>query len=212
MTLFRPFGAALLLSLTLALPGLAQTTTDGTAATPPGGGLSMGADPNAPTTPGLPTQETAAVGQTYLQQSIDAWDVRCKKTADGADPCLLYQLLKDAQGNPVAEISIFSLAGNAQAVAGATVVAPLETLLTKQLGMQIDGVPAKIYPFSFCTKDGCVAKVGFTPDELDALKKGAQAQVAIVPAAAPDKQVTLAISLKGFTAGYAAVERSRAKN
>lgn len=209
MTLFRPFGAALLLSLTLALPGLAQTTTDGQAATPPGGDLSMGADPNAPT--GLPTQETAAVGQTYLQQTIDAWDVRCRKTADGADPCLLYQLLKDSQGNPVAEISIFSLSGSSQAVAGATVVAPLETLLTKQLGMQIDGVPAKIYPFSFCTKDGCVAKVGFTPDELDALKKGAQAQVVIVPAAAPDKQVGLSISLKGFTAGYTAVEKSRTK-
>lgn len=210
MTLFRPFGAALLLSLTLALPGLAQTTTtDGQAATPPGGDLSMGADPNAPT--GLPTQETAAVGQTYLQQTIDAWDVRCKKTADGADPCLMYQLLKDAQGNPVAEISIFSLSGSSQAVAGATVVAPLETLLTKQLGMQIDGVPAKIYPFSFCTKDGCVAKVGFTPEELDALKKGAQAQVVIVPAAVPDKQVALSISLKGFTAGYTAVEKSRTK-
>lgn len=209
MTLLRPFGAALLLSLTLALPGLAQTTPDTQATTPPGGNLSMGADPNAPT--GMPTQETAAVGQTYLQQSIDAWEVRCKKTADGADPCLLYQLLKDSSGNPLAEISIFSLAGNAQAVAGATVVAPLETLLTKQLGMQIDGVPAKIYQFSFCTKDGCVAKVGFTPDELNALKKGAQAQVVIVPAAAPDKQVGLSISLKGFTAGYAAVEKSRTK-
>ena len=41
--------------------------------------------------------------------TFEAWEQRCVRTEDGADPCQLYQLLKDADGNSVAEISMFSL-------------------------------------------------------------------------------------------------------
>ena len=40
------------------------------------------------------------------------------------------------------------------------------------------------------------------------LKKGAKAQISLVPAVAPDKTVTLDVSLKGFTAGFKAVEEA----
>ncbi len=211
---------ATLLALTLAtalapaLPGRAQTTT-GDATAPAADGLSLGA-PSATVTSapggGLPTQDKAEVGQTYYVQNYDAWELRCRKTADGSDPCNLYQLLKDDTGNPVAEINVFPLPEGQQAVAGANVVAPLETLLTKSLGLAIDGTDPKIYPFAFCTRDGCVARVGLTAGEVDAMKKGAVAKVTIVPAAAPDKPVTLEVSLKGFTAGFDAVQASRVKN
>jgi invasion protein IalB len=215
MTLFRPLGALLVLSLTLALPVFADTTTAGTGATATttapaeqtGGDPSLG-KPAPQVLVALPTQADATVGQTYLSQTFDSWELRCKKTADGADPCLLYQLLKDATGNPVAEISFFALPAGNQAVAGANLVVPLETLLTRQLGMTIDGTQPKVYPFVFCTRDGCVAKVGLVADELAAMKKGAKAQVSIVPAVAPDKIVTLDISLKGFTAGFDAVSKT----
>jgi invasion protein IalB len=215
MTAFRALGASFALMLAASLPGLAQTTTtaDTTQTAPapaPGGDVSLGTPAAAPGG-GLPTQDAAKVGQTYFLQNFDSWEERCKKTADGSDPCLLYQLLKDSTGNPVSEITIFALPDGQQAVTGATVVAPLETLLTKQLGLAIDGATPKIYPFAFCTKDGCISRVGFTADELAALKKGTKATVTIVPAAAPDKTVVLDISLKGFTAGYTAVEATRPK-
>lgn len=193
------------LALTLALPLAAQTTTDGE--TQPGGDLSLGVTPGA----GLPTQETAEPGQIYFVQAYDSWELRCKKAADGSDPCNLYQLLKDGTGNPVAEISLFALPDGQEAVAGANVIAPLETLLTRNLGLAIDGAQAKVYPFAFCTKDGCIARLGFTAEEIAAMQKGAVAKVTIVPAAAPDKEVVLAISLKGFTAGFDAVKASRPK-
>ncbi len=113
------------------------------------------------------------------------------RTEDGADPCQLYQLLKDGQGNSVAEISMFTLPAGQPAVAGATLITPLETLLTQQIGLQIDGGTAKRYPFTWCAAIGCIARVGFTQEEIDQFKKGAKAVVTIVPVAAPDQKVEL---------------------
>jgi invasion protein IalB len=158
--------------------------------------LSMG------TTPGA---EEGGIGSNYVSATFEQWEQRCVKTEDGSDPCQLYQLLKDQTGNAVAEISLFALPDGGQAVAGATVVVPLETLLTANLTIAIDTSPAKIYPFTFCAAIGCVARVGFTAEELTQFKKGAKATISIVPAVAPDQKVNLDLSLKGFTAGYDAV-------
>jgi invasion protein IalB len=132
------------------------------------------------------------------------------RTADGSDPCQLYQLLKDAQGTSVAEISLFPLPPGQQAIAGATIVAPLETLLTEQLTLAVDGATPKRYPFTWCAPLGCIARVGFTQAEIDGFKKGAKATMTIVPVAAPDQKVVLDISLKGFTAGFDAVAKTPA--
>jgi invasion protein IalB len=170
--------------------------------------LSMGVDP---TIPGLPTQAEAAVGSTYLAANFDKWEQRCVKTADGADPCQLYQLLVDKEGNSVAEISLFDLPPGGQALAGASFMAPLETLLTANLKISVDTGKTRIYPFAYCTKVGCVARIGLTADELAAFKKGVLAVLTIVPAAAPDKVVDLELTLKGFTAGFEAVTAANAK-
>lgn len=169
--------------------------------------LSMGTS----TTPGLPTQADAAVGRTYLAATFDKWEQRCVKKEDGSDPCQLYYLLNDSLGNTVAEISIFNLPEGSQAAAGATFMAPLETLLTANLKFVIDAAQPKMYPFSFCTKAGCVARLGFTAEEIAALKKGNKAILTIVPAAAPDKAVDLVLTLTGFTAGYEAVKTANTK-
>ena len=197
-----------LLALTTAT--LAQTTTAEPPAAPADAAqptdLAMGQD----STPGLPTQTEAEVGQTYLAATFDTWEQRCAKTADGADPCQLYQLLFDTDGNSVAEISLFNLPAGGTAAAGATFMAPLETLLTANLRITVDSGKTRIYPFAFCTKQGCVARLGFTAEELAAFKKGSKAVVTIVPAAAPDKSVDLALTLKGFTAGFDAVTAANA--
>ena len=82
---------------------------------------------------------------------------------------------------------------------------PLETLLTANLMLTIDTSKAKVYPFTFCGQIGCIARIGFTAEEVAQFKKGAKATMTIVPAAAPDQQVDLDVSLKGFTSGYDAV-------
>ncbi|MEI4470074.1 invasion associated locus B family protein [Frigidibacter sp. MR17.24] len=190
--------AALGLGLALPFAAIAQT-----AAAPATDAPAAAADAPAADAPA-----EDAPGSTYIAATHGDWQQRCVHTEDGTDPCQLFQLLKDGQGNSVAEFSLFGLPPGQQAVAGATIMTPLETLLTEQVTFQIDNGEAKRYPFTFCAPQGCVARVGFTQAEIDAMKKGNSAKLAIAPLAAPNERVALNISLKGFTAGLDAVNEA----
>jgi len=150
--------------------------------------------------------DTLRVGQPYIREEFGDWAVRCVKAAEGReDSCNLYQLLFSDEGASVAEFNIFELPGDGEVAAGATVVVPLETLLTENLIIAVDGQNARAYPFNFCNSAGCVARIGFTQAEVDEFKRGVTAIVRIVPAAAPEQEVLLDVSLLGFTAGYDSV-------
>ncbi len=167
------------------------------------------ADPLSLGTTEAGTPNTAAPtdgpGSVYLAKKEGEWELRCLRAEDGSDPCQLYQLLKDGDGNSVAEISMFALPPGGPAVVGATFAAPLETLLTEQLRIQVDQNTAKLYPFTWCEQTGCIARIGLTAEEIAAFKKGAAASATIVPAVAPDQKVVLSMSLVGFTATYDAL-------
>ena len=144
----------------------------------------------------------AELGTTYIKEQIGDWELQCVRTEQEADPCQIYQLLKDSDGNSVAEISLFRLPKGGQAISGATVIVPLETLLTEQLTIAVDGSQGKRYPFSMCNPIGCYARIGLTDEDVNAFKKGAKATLSIVPFAAPDQRVSLDLSLIGFTKGF----------
>lgn len=185
------------LALALAQGAAAQDTSTSEPAAP-GAVLSMGE----------PAGEDG-VGKVYVAQVSGDWELRCVKVAEGKEPCQLYQLLKDDKGNSVAEVNILTLPEGQQAVAGATIVTPMETLLTEQLTLQIGSGEGKRYPFAWCAENlGCVVRLGFTADEVAAMKKGSAATVTIVPLAAPDQRVGLTMSLTGFTAGFDALVAS----
>lgn len=145
-------------------------------------------------------------GQPYIREQFGDWAMRCIRAAEGPDPCELYQLLMSAEGNPVAEISLFPLPAGGQAAAGATVVAPLETLLTDGLTLSIDGGTPRQYAFSFCNRAGCIARIGLTAEDVEAFKRGNAATLRIVPALDPTQPFDLTVSLSGFTAGYDGTE------
>lgn len=166
-------------------------------------GLDMGA---APAEAGEPQ-----VGQAYVREEFGDWKLQCVKTEDGEDPCQLYQLLTDEENNPVAEFSLFRLPEGGQAVAGATVVVPLETALTEDLLVGVDGAKGKRYRFSFCSTVGCFARIGLTQADIDSMKRGGEANLTITPWAAPDAKVRLNMSLIGFTAGYEEVTEALAQ-
>lgn len=201
--------------LALAAPLAAQETTE----TPPpeegaaGGETGPAADPLALN---MGEDPTVAAGTVYVAENSGDWEVRCVRVADATegpnDPCQLYQLLRDGAGNAVAEINLFPLpAGTAgEAAAGATVVTPLETLLTQQLSIRVDGGSIRRYPFGWCSQVGCFARIGFTEAEIDQFRRGASATVMIVPVTAPDQRVDLTMSLNGFTAGYATLKERAA--
>lgn len=170
-----------------------ETTTKETVAPEAAADLDMGTEVAA----------ADAVGTPYIRDTFGDWSLRCLRAEEGQDdPCQLYQLLNDDEGNSVAEISMFPLPDGGRAAAGATIVVPLETLLTEQLQISVDGSATRRYPFTFCNRAGCVSRVGFTQEEVSQFKRGSKATMRMVPAAAPEEEVVLNISLSGFTAGY----------
>jgi len=167
----------------------------------------------APAQPAPAAQPADGPGSIYVKETYDDWAERCMRGAEGQpDLCQLYQLLKDEQGNPVAEIGMFPLPKGEKAQAGASITAPLETLLTENIVIAIDGGKPKVYPFSWCDRASCVARIGFTAEEVATMKKGNKATMTIVPVAAPDQKVVLNISLKGFTKGFDALPAPAAAN
>ena len=164
-------------------------------------------------TPGLSmgVEEGARQGP-YVRETFGDWEMRCVRAEDDSEICQLYQLMKDANGNSVAEFNIFPLPEGSEAVAGANIVTPLETLLTAPLRLAVDSGQGKRYPYSFCSQVGCFSRIGLTADEVASFRQGSAATITIVPAAAPSETVSLSLSLSGFTAGFnALVEMEKAR-
>ncbi|MFW8593095.1 invasion associated locus B family protein [Cribrihabitans neustonicus] len=156
---------------------------------------------------GQPVNDEPRMGQRYSKEKHGAWDLACVRTEEETDPCSLLQVMKGPEGNAIAEFSLFRIEQEgAQAVAGATVIVPLETLLPAALTISVDGAPGKRYNYSFCNQMGCVAQIGLTQGDIDAFKKGKKAVLSLRPAPAPDQVVTMDLSLEGFTAGYNVVD------
>tara|TARA_B100000787_G_scaffold167432_1_gene154202 strand:- start:218 stop:850 length:633 start_codon:yes stop_codon:yes gene_type:complete len=161
---------------------------------------------------GLST-EVITKSQSYLdtyydKETFGRWTLRCVKTSRPIDPCQLFQLMYNLDGTPVAEFNLNVIETNGAVVVAATVITPLETLLTAQLTIQVDGKNSKVYPFVFCLKIGCVARVGLTEADLDSYRTGNQATVTMVPAGAPKQYENLILSLDGFKAGQKALMRN----
>lgn len=155
---------------------------------------------------GLDTGREVQQGEdeSYIKETFEDWQLKCFRTGTDEDLCQMYQLLTEKGGNPVAEFSLYKLANAGNVVAGATIAAPLGTLLTEEIKLSVDGGRSKSYTFSFCTMGGCFARIGLTQPDVDALKRGVMATLEIVPAQAPDQTVRIEASLAGFTAAYEA--------
>jgi invasion protein IalB len=206
-----------MLAAALAAPVAAQETTppaaDAPAAEPPAPAV-----PAEPAAPGgqapadapapaegaaaePPAGEAPAQGEVMevIRDTFGDWQVRC---APEGDECFMYQLAMDDEDNPVAEVSILKLPEQAEADAGVTVVTPLGTLLPQGVVVQIDGGEQRQYPFAWCSQVGCFARFGLARPSIDAMKRGKAGKLTLHAVAAPERPVTLALSLTGFTAAY----------
>ncbi|WP_245948794.1 invasion associated locus B family protein [Paracoccus lutimaris] len=199
--LFTLVGSAGIASAQTATETPAQPAAEAPAATAPAAPAAT-----APAAPAAPQ-----VGQPYAKETHGAWTLRCMKTETGADPCELYQLLKDKDNSPVAEASVIPMTGN-NVEAVITFVAPLETDLSAGLGLQVDAAKEARYPFMLCARVGCISRIGLASAELDPLKRGSAATVTVLPfGSKKEDMVKLPLSLSGFTAGMTAlVEANKA--
>jgi invasion protein IalB len=190
---FTFFATAISLAL-IAGPTLAQgvpSLADGSLAM--GEAVSEAAQPQSP----------AQLEENVSSEIIGDWDLQCATTGPEPRPCRLYQLMRDDTGNPVSEVTLFSLpVAEGEAVAGATVIVPLETLLTTQLTMSVDGKTTRRYPFAFCNQLGCIARIGLSAEDINNFKNGNKAVLSIVPALSPTQSVNVNMSLTGFTKAF----------
>jgi invasion protein IalB len=149
--------------------------------------------------PQLPTPEVYEI----VRETFQDWEVRC---APDGDDCFVYQLALDEDENPVAEFSLVRLPAGSEAVAGATVVTPLGTLLPAGLVMQVNDGEARQYPFTFCSQVGCFAQLALTQETISSLQRGRVARLTLASVAAPSEPVELELSLMGFTAAYNSIQ------
>lgn len=187
-------------------PAAESPATQTPAADAPAAAAVPAADAPAATAPAAPAANAEPqVGQYYVKETHQDWTTRCLKAEQGKDPCELYQLLKDAEGNSVAEMTMIPLR-NSDVAAGATLVAPLETDLIQGLGFAVGTAEPRGYPFNFCAPVGCVSRMGFTQAELDAMKRGSTATLTLLPFGGDrENPVRLTLSLSGFTAAINAL-------
>lgn len=204
--MFKSISTALLVGL-LALPhtAFAQSSEDQTESAEAAEATEAPAEAAATTENGLSLGEEVQP-EPYVKETHGDWELQCLRIPteedQSKDPCQLFQALQDDQGTNVAEVTLFRLPEGGKAIAGANVLVPLETLLSAPLTIAVDSGKPRVYPYSFCSPIGCFARIGFTAQDIAAMKRGAVAKVTIVPAPAPDQKVTLEMSLKGFTAGF----------
>lgn len=152
-----------------------------------------------------PNAESAQVGQAYQKEVFGDWQMRCLKTELSSDPCELFQELKNAQGTPISQVT-FSAVEAGDVVSIATVMMPLETDLLQGLTMQIDTGKEQKIPFATCVPVGCMARIALSNNDLGLFKRGNEAKITVMPfLAPPEAKETVALSLKGFTAGIDAV-------
>ena len=147
-----------------------------------------------------------AIGEGYLREKYGEWELRCIKAEVMKDEeCRVFNFLVDQDGNTIAQLDMQFLSTGGKAVAGVDIATPLGSLLTAQVVLKIDAGKAKRYPYTWCDQQGCYARFGMTQEEIDAMKRGAKANVTILSVAAPDQPLSMDLSLSGFTAVWNAI-------
>lgn len=195
--LLTPLAFAALVAL--ASPSFAQDTNDS--------GEGNAADAAQPSL----GDDTPQPGERHILSEHGDWQVHCITTSLEADQCRLSQLLLDDSGNPAVQINISPLVERDEAVAAATVITPLFTLLEYELAVAIGDLKVKRSPFEWCSPLGCNAHLFLTQEELDGLMDEEQTTVMFRVVIPPNQRVVKAeldVPLDGFADGYAtAVEK-----
>ena len=138
-------------------------------------------------------------------QVFKDWRVRCLEVETQAPGpnCVAEHLAVNAENRkPV--LLIRAHYGTPDKTPVAVITVPLLVRLPPGLRIEVDNSPVVTLPFQICVPDGCVAQLLLKPDILAAFKKGIGGKVVVqVP---PGREVATPFSLRGFTAGLAAVE------
>lgn len=152
---------------------------------------------------GLIAQDQAQPGGSTLKATHGAWEVRCD--AKNAESCIITQIGNRADGQPVLRIAFRKTNGakgpKGEPIAGVMQVdAPLGVLLPAGVEVKIDGTEVGRAVFQVCDTRACIASEPVADAFIDQMKKGSNAQFAIM--AVNGEKAEVSISLSGFTKGF----------
>lgn len=150
---------------------------------------------------------TPAVGQEVVTETNGAWQVVCSE--QNRDVCAMRQIGKGAEGNDVLAVTIRALDGvtadNGQPVPAAIdIVTPLGVALRAGVRVRVDGGEERGAPFEVCIQSGCLVRSPMSEDFLNEMKRGSNAAVTVV--STQQGEVTVNISLNGFTKSFNTIE------
>ena len=137
--------------------------------------------------------------EPYIKERFENWTLKCIKPVNSIERCEANQIIFNQKQQPVAEISIIKLPKGQVAAAAATIIVPLETILSEGLVLAIQELEPKKYQFKFCNSLGCYSQIGLTDDEVEALKRKEEASIFLKHISSGDQQIVIPMSLDGFT-------------
>jgi invasion protein IalB len=133
------------------------------------------------------------------------WAVQCENaTQDGLVSCFMFQriLVKDS-GESLLRMTVDQPQG--LAAQRAIFVIPLGTYVTPGISVKIDSNDSINLEIEYCDKKGCYAGILLDHSILTMLKGGREAVVSFQNRGR--QEISLPISLNGFTSGLAALKR-----
>jgi len=149
-------------------------------------------------------------GQALAQGEVKAvhggWEIRCE-TPPGArfEQCALLQFVI-AEDRPNVGLTVIVLKTADKQSHVLRVLAPLGVLLPSGLGLRIDEDNLGNVAFVRCLPDGgCVSEIVMDNNLIDKFKKGNVATFVIFQT--PEEGIGIPIELKGFTAGFNALDK-----
>ena len=143
--------------------------------------------------------------EPYIKERFENWTLKCIKSVNSVERCEANQIIFNQKKQPVAEISIIKLPKGQVAAAAATIIVPLETILSEGLVLAIQELEPKKYQFKFCNSLGCYSQIGLTDNEVDALKRKEKASIFLKHISSGDQQIVIPMSLDGFTKTFSNV-------
>lgn len=140
------------------------------------------------------------------------WKVQCEvlPAAEGQQPTRQCGMVQTAQNekNPKATLTLVMVKAeaNGKSMINMRVIAPIGVFLPTGVALEIDGNAVGRVPFTRCMPQVCMAFAEASPETLTKLKKGKAANFIIYEA--PGMGLPMLLSLEGFSAALAALEKA----
>jgi invasion protein IalB len=155
---------------------------------------------------GLAVAQDATPPAETVKATHGAWDIVCS-TAN-ADQCRMRQIGKTADGNKMLVMYVGKLKDaktedGKNIPAAVQITTPLGSILRAGVKIQIDSDEPSTGGFEVCLPGGCMVSDAISDEYLGKLKSGSIVKMSLN--VLPKGEVTVDISLKGFTKAFKAL-------